>query len=145
MDNDASKVLSIATKLYEKFIPLLTASPLVPFDFNDMENFAKENNLEINFDTIGDLNKGKAISFLMLPDAFIKIHISMQGSYPYMIDIDVGNSDMNIYATIYDRASSYSPSNDSVRGTRNTYGNLNSLFDPLVLNNLSISFEDSIE
>lgn len=145
MDNDISKVLSIATKLYEKFIPLLTAVPLVSFDDKDLENFAKENNLKINYENISDLNNGKDVSFEMLPDASIKIHISMQGSYPYTIDIDTNNSNMNIYATIYDRSSSYRPSNAAVRDTRNIYGNLNALFDPLVLNNLSISFEDSIE
>ena len=145
MDNDISKVLYIATKLYEKFIPLLTTVPLVLFDDEDLENFAKENNLKINYENISDLNNGKDVSFELLPDASIKIYISMQGSYPYTIDIDTNKPNMNIYATIYDRSSYYSPSTDAVRGTRNTYGNLNSLFDPLVLNNLSITFEDSIE
>lgn len=142
MDNDISKVLYIATKLYEKFIPLLTAVPLVLFDDEDLENFAKENNLKINYENISDLNNGKDVSFELLPDASIKIYISTQGSYPYTIDIDTNKPNMNIYATI---SPSYRPSADAVRGTRNTYGNLNSLFDPLVLNNLSITFEDSIE
>ena len=48
MDNDISKVLYIATKLYEKFIPLLTTVPLVLFDDEDLENFAKENNLTLD-------------------------------------------------------------------------------------------------